>query len=84
MAPAPGDNDNGSRKIRVHGTINRHPDASMEKVHNKVLYSKRVLVVEDDAFAAFDIMKTLREAGAEILPVLVATRGLLVRNGSET
>jgi D-glycero-alpha-D-manno-heptose-7-phosphate kinase len=30
------------------------------------------------------VSRAIAEAGAEILPVLVATRGLSVRNGSET
>jgi DNA-binding response OmpR family regulator len=45
----------------------RGPDASMETASNKRLQGRRVLVVEDDAFVAFDIMKPLREAGAEVL-----------------
>ena len=49
----------------------------MEKVPNKLLLGKRVLVAEDDVFAAFDIMKTLREAGAEILvPAMSLARAL--------
>ena len=49
----------------------------MEKAPNNLLHGKRVLVVEDDALAAFDIMKTLREAGAEILvPAMSLARAL--------
>jgi len=39
----------------------------METASNKLAHGRKVLVVEDDAFVAFDIMTTLREAGAEIL-----------------
>jgi DNA-binding response OmpR family regulator len=49
----------------------------MEKVPNNLLHGKRVLVVEDDALAAFDIMKTLRDACAEILvPAMSVARAL--------
>jgi DNA-binding response OmpR family regulator len=49
----------------------------MEKAPHNLLHGKRVLVVEDDALAAFDIMKTLRDAGAEILvPAMSVARAL--------
>jgi DNA-binding response OmpR family regulator len=49
----------------------------MARASKKLLHGSRVLVAEDDPFVAFDIMKTLREAGAEILgPAMSHARAL--------
>jgi DNA-binding response OmpR family regulator len=49
----------------------------METASNKLLHGRRVLVVEDDVFVAFDILKTLHEAGAEVLgPAFSLARAL--------
>jgi DNA-binding response OmpR family regulator len=49
----------------------------METACNKLLQGSKVLVAEDDPFIAFDIMKALREAGAEILgPAMSLARTL--------
>jgi CheY-like chemotaxis protein len=49
----------------------------MEAASNRLLRGSRVLVVEDDPFIAFDIVKTLRGAGAETLgPAMSLARAL--------
>jgi len=49
----------------------------METASNKLLYGRRVLVAEDNPFVALDIMKTLREAGAETFgPAMSLARAL--------
>jgi two-component system, response regulator PdtaR len=49
----------------------------MKTAPNKLLQGCSVLVAEDEPFVAFDIMKTLREAGAEILgPAFSLARAL--------
>jgi CheY-like chemotaxis protein len=49
----------------------------METASDKLLHGSRVLVVEDEPLIAFDIVKTLRGAGAETLgPALSLARAL--------
>ena len=49
----------------------------MKTASNRLLDSRRVLVAEDDPFIAFDITRTLHEAGAEILgPAMSLARTL--------
>jgi two-component system, response regulator PdtaR len=49
----------------------------MTAASKKMLLGSRVLVAEDDPFIAFDIMKSLHEAGAETLgPALSLARAL--------
>jgi DNA-binding response OmpR family regulator len=44
---------------------------------NNLLHGSRVLVVDDDPFIAFDIVKTLRDAGADIIgPAMSVARAL--------